>query len=70
MQPLANFDTQTVFEMAHDGYTVRVLNLVGFGEYDFQVMDADGKMLHESECGYGQPLPAIAGAHAWIVARS
>jgi len=58
----------TVQTFTHDQYEVRVIWIEysggGMG-YEFEVEDA-GTIIHMSEDGYGQALPAAAGAYAWV----
>ena len=52
----------------YDGYTINVVYVrwSGGGEgYEFQVLDA-GKQIYLSGDGYGQALPAAAGAYEWV----
>lgn len=58
----------TVQTFTHNEYEVRVIWIEysggGMG-YEFEVEDA-GTVIHMSEDGYGQALPAAAGAYAWV----
>ena len=58
----------TLQTFTHDGYEVRVIWIEysggGMG-YEFEIEDK-GTLIHMSEDGYGQPLPAAAAAYAWL----
>jgi CobQ-like glutamine amidotransferase family enzyme len=60
-------DILAVFE--HDGFTAHVVWVEYSGggmSYEFEIIDTDNKPVVLSENGYGQPLPAAAGAYQWF----
>jgi len=53
----------------HDGYTVNVVYIEWAGgacNHEFEVWDGPS-CIHRSNDGYGQPLPAAAGAYEWLL---